>query len=80
MKSGGGVRSSLAAKTTTLMTNPQLRSLKKMPRPKSEMTSVAVTVSARLIPAHYVEWKRLGGVQWLRQQLRESIQKQKEQK
>ena len=50
-----------------------------MPRPKSEMTSVAVTVSARLIPAHYAEWKRLGGVNWLRQQLRESIQKRKEQ-
>ncbi len=50
-----------------------------MPRPKSEITSVAVTVSARLIPAHFQEWKRLGGVVWLRQQLRESIQKQKEQ-
>ena len=61
------------------MTNPQLMRMMKMPRPKSEMTSVAVTVSARLIPAHYAEWKRLGGVQWLRQQLRESIQKQKEQ-
>ena len=45
-----------------------------MPRPKSEITSVAVTVSARLIPAHFQEWKRLGGVVWLRQQLRESIQ------
>ena len=43
------------------------------------ITSVAVTVSARLIPAHYAEWKRLGGIVWLRQQLRESIQKQKEQ-
>ena len=80
MKNGGGVRSSLAAKTTTLMTNPQLMRMKKMPRPKSEITSVAVTVSARLIPAHFAEWKRLGGVNWLRQQLRESIQKQKEQK
>ena len=79
-KSGGGDRSSLAAKTTTLMTNPHLMRMKKMPRPKSEMTSVAVTVSARLIPAHFAEWKRLGGVNWLRQQLRESIQKQKEQK
>ena len=78
MKSGGGVRSSLAAKTTTLMTNHQLMRIK-MPRPKSEMTSVAVTVSARLIPAHFAEWKRLGGVNWLRQHLRESIQKRKEQ-
>jgi len=47
-----------------------------MPRPKSDMTAVATTVSARLIQVHYAEWKRLGGVQWLRQQLRESIQKQ----
>ena len=60
------------------MTNPQLMRMK-MPRPKSEMTGVAVTVSARLIPAHFAEWKRLGGVNWLRQHLRESIQKQKEQ-
>jgi hypothetical protein len=37
------------------------------------MTSVATTVSARLIPAHYAEWKRLGGVQWLRKQLADSI-------
>lgn len=51
-----------------------------MPRPKSDMTAVAITVSARLIQVHYAEWKRLGGVQWLRQQLRESIQnKRKEQ-
>jgi hypothetical protein len=78
MKNGGGDRSSLAAKTTTLMTNPQLMRIK-MPRPKSEITSVAVTVSARLIPAHFAEWKRLGGVNWLRQHLRESIQKRKEQ-
>lgn len=47
-----------------------------MPRPKSEMTSVATTVSARLIPAHYAEWKRLGGVQWLRQQLSESMREE----
>ena len=32
-----------------------------MPRPKSELTSVAKTVSIRLIPAHYAEWKRLEG-------------------
>ena len=67
---------------STQMTRPQLMKMMrmtKMPRPKSEITSVAVTVSARLIPAHYAEWKRLGGINWLRQQLRESIQKQKEQ-
>jgi hypothetical protein len=44
-----------------------------MPRPKSEMTSVARTVSARLIPAHLAEWHRLGGIKWLRQQLSESM-------
>lgn len=49
-----------------------------MPRPKSEMTSVSKTVSARLIPAHYAEWVRLGGVIWLRQHLRESMQKRKD--
>lgn len=48
-----------------------------MPRPKSEMTSVATTVSARLIPAHYAEWKRLGGVVWLRKVLKESIEKRR---
>ncbi len=52
----------------------------KMPRPKSEMTGVTISISARLRPQEHKEWKRLGGVNWLRQQLRESIQKQKEQK
>ena len=79
MKSGGGDRSSLAAKTTTLMTNPQLMRMK-MPRPKSDLTGVTISISARLRPQEHKEWKRLGGVNWLRQQLRESIQKQKEQK
>lgn len=37
------------------------------------MTSVARTVSARLIPAHLAEWHRLGGIKWLRQQLSESM-------
>ena len=49
-----------------------------MPRPKSEMTSVAITVSARLIPAHYAEWKRLGGIKWLRQQLSQSLKEQRD--
>jgi len=48
-----------------------------MPRPKSEMTFVAITVSARLIPAHYAEWKRLGGIVWLRQQLSKSLKEQR---
>jgi hypothetical protein len=51
-----------------------------MPRPKSELTSVAKTVSIRLIPAHYAEWKRLEGAKWLRQQLSESIKSQEPQK
>jgi hypothetical protein len=66
---------------STRMTRPQLMKMMrmtKMPRPKSEMTSVAKTVSARLIPAHYAEWVRLGGVAWLRQHLSESMQKRKE--
>jgi len=37
------------------------------------MTSVARTVSARLIPAHLAEWHRLGGIKWLRKQLSESM-------
>jgi len=48
-----------------------------MPRPKSEMTSVAVMVCVRLIPAHVAEWKRLGGVNWLRQQLSKSLKEQR---
>ncbi len=47
-----------------------------MPRAKSEMTSVARTVSARLIPAHLAEWHRLGGIKWLRQQLSESMREE----
>lgn len=48
-----------------------------MPRPKSEMTSVTTSVTARLIPAYYAEWKRLGGVVWLRKVLKESIEKRR---
>lgn len=48
-----------------------------MPRPKSELTSVAKTASVRLIPAHYAEWKRLGGAKWLRQVLSQSIKENK---
>ena len=50
-----------------------------MPRPKSEMTGVATTVSARLINAHYAEWKRLGGVAWLRQFLKDNIEQRRKQ-
>ena len=48
-----------------------------MPRPKSELTSVAKYVGVRLIPAHYEEWKRLGGAKWLRQILSQSIKENK---
>jgi hypothetical protein len=48
-----------------------------MPRPKSELTSVAKNIGVRLIPAHYEEWKKLGGPKWLRQQLTKSIQEKK---
>jgi len=48
-----------------------------MPRPKSELTNVAKQVGVRLIPAHYEEWKKLGGPKWLRQQLSKSIQEKK---
>ena len=50
-----------------------------MPRPKSEITGVATTVSARLIPAHYAEWKRLGGIDWLRKTLKASIEQRRKQ-
>ena len=51
-----------------------------MPRPQSELTSVSKTVSARLAPAYYAEWKRLGGVAWLRQYLLQSIKNREQQK
>jgi len=44
-----------------------------MPRPKSELTSVVKNIGVRLIPAHFEEWKQLGGPKWLRQQLSQSI-------
>jgi hypothetical protein len=48
-----------------------------MPRPKTELTSVAKQVGVRLIPAHHAEWKRLGGPKWLRQMLSQSIKENK---
>jgi hypothetical protein len=51
-----------------------------MPRPKTELTFVNKTVSARLRPAEYKEWVRLGGVAWLRQQIAQSIKSQEPQK
>jgi predicted adenine nucleotide alpha hydrolase (AANH) superfamily ATPase len=57
--------------------NPNNSRAAPMPRPKSELTSVAKQVGVRLIPAHYEEWKKLGGPKWLRQQLSKSIQEKK---
>jgi hypothetical protein len=34
-------------------------------------------IGVRLIPAHYAEWKRLGGPKWLRQVLSQSIKEKK---
>jgi len=48
-----------------------------MPRPKSELTSVAKNISVRLIPAHHAEWTRLGGAKWLRQMLSQSIKEKR---
>jgi hypothetical protein len=49
-----------------------------MPRPKSELTDVAKQIGARLIPAHYAEWKRLGGAKWLRRMLSQSIKEKRD--
>jgi hypothetical protein len=51
-----------------------------MPRPKSELTSVARTVGVRLIPAHHAEWTRLGGPKWLRQILAQSLKEKRDAK
>jgi hypothetical protein len=59
------------------ISNPNKCGATQMPRPKSELTSVAKNIGVRLIPAHYEEWKKLGGPKWLRQQLTKSIQEKK---
>lgn len=48
-----------------------------MPRPKSDLTGVTISISARLRPQEHKEWKRLGGVVWLRQQLSKSLKEQR---
>jgi hypothetical protein len=57
--------------------NPNNSGAASMPRPKSELTSVAKNIGVRLIPAHYEEWKKLGGSKWLRQVLSQSIKEKK---
>ena len=49
-----------------------------MPRPKSELTGVSVNIGVRLIPAHYAEWKRLGGPKWLRKELSNKIKEKRD--
>jgi hypothetical protein len=49
-----------------------------MPRPKSELTGVGTNIAVRLIPAHYEEWKRLGGPKWLRQELSNKIKERRD--
>ena len=48
-----------------------------MPRQKSEMTKNAKPVGIRLLQRHHDEYKRLGGVKWLREVLQKSIDKAK---
>ena len=44
-----------------------------MPRPQSELTDGSKHIGARLTKSHFEEWKRLGGAQWLRKMLAQSI-------
>lgn len=46
-----------------------------MPRPKSEITGQPTRVGIRLTPSQRDEYKRLGGPNWLRELLRQSIDK-----
>jgi len=48
-----------------------------MPRQKSEMTKNAKPVGIRLLQRHHDEYKRLGGVRWLREVLQKSIDEKK---
>jgi hypothetical protein len=43
-----------------------------MPRPKSELTTTAKRIGAKLTTWQYEEWKRLGASKWLKQMLTES--------
>jgi len=49
-----------------------------MPRPKTEMTKSGKTIAARATLSEWNEFKRLGGIRWLRQLLAESIEKHKQ--
>lgn len=51
-----------------------------MPRPKSELTGDSKHIGARLTKSHFQEWKRLGGAQWLRRILSNSLKEQRDAK
>jgi hypothetical protein len=46
-----------------------------MPRPKTEMTKSGKTIAVRATLTEWNEFKRLGGVKWLRPYLAKSIAK-----
>jgi hypothetical protein len=48
-----------------------------MPRPKTEMTKSGKTIAARATLSEWNEFKRLGGIKWLRKLLADSIERQK---
>jgi hypothetical protein len=51
-----------------------------MPRPKTEMTKSGKTIAVRATLTEWNEFKRLGGVKWLRPFLAKSIEKHRQQK
>jgi hypothetical protein len=51
-----------------------------MPRPKTEMTKSGKTIAVRATLSEWNEFKRLGGIKWLRQLLAESIDKNQQTK
>jgi hypothetical protein len=46
-----------------------------MPRPKTEMTKSGKTIAVRATLSEWNEFKRLGGIKWLRKLLAESLSK-----
>jgi hypothetical protein len=49
-----------------------------MPRPKTEMTKSGKTIAVRATMSEWNEFKRLGGIKWLRQVLADSIERQQQ--
>ena len=46
-----------------------------MPRPKSELTTTAKRIGAKLTQWQYEEWKRIGASKWLKQMPTESYKR-----